>query len=575
MPLLDVGFLVLDLKDIGRAIEDEQYKEGYKSAGFVAGCVSGLTAYGIALTGAGAVSVCGVPPWGTLACVAGGVISCGVAGVIGSEAMGLYYEFELAIAGDSLLGKSVLAPLAVPINQATDGVIQAVGDTFELNWNDPFEDKIRSFLEDNAKKMVANNQYDLYECESIDGTKYYVYHDKNIKGPKAFEVYDNYEEYQSARVIYIIDNGGSAYVNDWQGKWYKYYPSSGTALNLGVQQVANIDPILGGVNPADKASFIYDPFNSTITQKAYAGGSRDFYLYSDFPRSDSVKVTESNLPSDWCYDLQCVDSGFYKLQVLSPLSALPGDEGTLKINLSSSYGNQDLKYFIGVKGPEKLASTCANFTVNGKSVVSGDYIASTSDFLVSYPNDLIITDYYVEVFSTANNQAVYSSGQQTISKSQGDTSLHNNGAIFINLPEALPEGEFRMSVTIQDINHQRYTIDSPTFQVSSTFNVTALFAPNPFSPNGDGLADTTKIFYQLSQPAQVKIRLVDLAGRLVRHWGFAAGVPDRSTIGNNEVEWDGRDEAGNYVKNGLYLGYILAESGGETKKTKLQIAVLK
>jgi hypothetical protein len=157
---------------------------------------------------------------------------------------------------------------------------------------------------------------------------------------------------------------------------------------------------------------------------------------------------------------------------------------------------------------------------------------------------------------------------------------HNGVTVYENgkiLDESLITGvtwdENMYSLTLHVQHFDAYTIIVDPSLVSPGFS--ALSGPNPFSPNGDGVSDTNKISYQLTANAKIRIRLVSLSGRKIRSWNYEPGVPGKSSTGYNEVEWDGRDEAGNLVNNGLYLCYILVEAGGEVRKAKLQIAVLK
>jgi len=83
--------------------------------------------------------------------------------------------------------------------------------------------------------------------------------------------------------------------------------------------------------------------------------------------------------------------------------------------------------------------------------------------------------------------------------------------------------------------------------------------PNPFNPE-------TWIPYQLSQDAEVAVRIYSAMGQLVRtlHPGFqAAGY---YTTRQKAAYWDGRNAAGERVSSGPYFYNIESEDFSETKR---------
>ena len=83
-------------------------------------------------------------------------------------------------------------------------------------------------------------------------------------------------------------------------------------------------------------------------------------------------------------------------------------------------------------------------------------------------------------------------------------------------------------------------------------------APNPFTPNGDGINDEAVFSFDvflLMEEAEVEFEIYDLSGRsLVR---FEAG--DRAA-GALEFTWDGRDQHGQPVPPGIYLYRFAVDS---------------
>ena len=85
----------------------------------------------------------------------------------------------------------------------------------------------------------------------------------------------------------------------------------------------------------------------------------------------------------------------------------------------------------------------------------------------------------------------------------------------------------------------------------SKLMINVVAQPHPFSPNGDGVNDVTRIHYDLTRlvgAAPITVRVFDLAGNLVRTlFSGAQGG------GSFALEWDGSDAAGKKAPPGIYL----------------------
>ncbi|MBI4727552.1 FG-GAP repeat protein [candidate division TA06 bacterium] len=75
-------------------------------------------------------------------------------------------------------------------------------------------------------------------------------------------------------------------------------------------------------------------------------------------------------------------------------------------------------------------------------------------------------------------------------------------------------------------------------------------SPNPFR-------HTTAISFQLPQPATVTLKVYNIAGQLVKTL-----VNDDKKAGSYEVKWNGRDDNGQKVSNGIYIYQL--KTGGES-----------
>lgn len=104
-----------------------------------------------------------------------------------------------------------------------------------------------------------------------------------------------------------------------------------------------------------------------------------------------------------------------------------------------------------------------------------------------------------------------------------------------------------------------------------------LVEPNPFSPNGDGLYDETRVIFTLGRPADhVNIEFFDLSGHLARRLVFHS--PTDYTGGTPvEIVWDGKDEDGHVVPYGLYVMRVEAKfkTSPIYERVNAAVAVLK
>ncbi|MBN1996657.1 T9SS type A sorting domain-containing protein [candidate division KSB1 bacterium] len=78
--------------------------------------------------------------------------------------------------------------------------------------------------------------------------------------------------------------------------------------------------------------------------------------------------------------------------------------------------------------------------------------------------------------------------------------------------------------------------------------------PNPFNPG-------TKITYSLPVVSDVKIRIYNVLGQVVR-------IIERGNLpaGVHQVEWDGRDDLGRPLMSGIYYYRISADGFSDVKK---------
>ncbi len=87
------------------------------------------------------------------------------------------------------------------------------------------------------------------------------------------------------------------------------------------------------------------------------------------------------------------------------------------------------------------------------------------------------------------------------------------------------------------------------------FDESVKWSYNPFSPNRDGVCDTTHLMFKLFKNGKVTVKIFNLKGRIVRT------LLDRVMNAEDciSVEWDGRDEENRLVSTGIYVYQIVTD----------------
>ena len=83
--------------------------------------------------------------------------------------------------------------------------------------------------------------------------------------------------------------------------------------------------------------------------------------------------------------------------------------------------------------------------------------------------------------------------------------------------------------------------------------------PNPFNPE-------TWIPYYLAEVATVTVRIYNVKGKLIRSINVGRQAAGAYTSRQRAAYWDGKDEAGQSVANGVYFYQLLADDFSETRR---------
>ncbi|TAE75428.1 MAG: hypothetical protein EAZ85_02370 [Bacteroidetes bacterium] len=146
-----------------------------------------------------------------------------------------------------------------------------------------------------------------------------------------------------------------------------------------------------------------------------------------------------------------------------------------------------------------------------------------------------------------------------------------NGVLTVNIKEAnLPNGIYTLKAQGTDVVGNRtgtepYTIN---FEVVRENTITNVFPyPNPFSSG-------TKFVFTLTGelPDEMKIQIMTVTGSVIRE--ITQAELGNLRVGNNITEyiWDGTDEFGQKLANGVYLYRVIARKAGQNIENRATAA---
>jgi hypothetical protein len=199
----------------------------------------------------------------------------------------------------------------------------------------------------------------------------------------------------------------------------------------------------------------------------------------------------------------------------------------------------------------------------------GDVVKSNPTMIVRFHDESGINTSTVGVGHQLS--ATISNPERTFDLSnyyQSDLDTYKSGEVRYPLSD-LSEGKYTLSIKAWDI-HNNSSEAETYFEVSLTDDLTMLNVvnyPNPFSNS------TTFTFQRNAiDPINVEVKIFSIVGRLIGKMSVQ-NITDRSV----RIPWDGRDNDGASLANGIYLYKLIARSqnGQRTSETIGKLAVVR
>ena len=153
--------------------------------------------------------------------------------------------------------------------------------------------------------------------------------------------------------------------------------------------------------------------------------------------------------------------------------------------------------------------------------------------------------------------------------------------------KAIPSAEFTLQLDVSDIEasfangplvgqqvvvvpggDSSLVLDEAYTSVSVTLDGSFIIRDNPFNP----LERAAEFQYNLEEPSAIEFYILTLTGEEVFSQTLALGEAGTDR-GLHAIFWDGRNDVGEMVLNGVYVAVLLAPDSGED--ARLKVAVLK
>lgn len=213
-------------------------------------------------------------------------------------------------------------------------------------------------------------------------------------------------------------------------------------------------------------------------------------------------------------------------------------------------------------------------TFDGQEIVNGDIISAKPEILITLSDNspLPLTENMFTLIYTENNK-VPRQLNSTNDNLEFSTTLHpNSEANYRWTPEFL-DGTHKLEILAKDSSGNYFDTTSyrKTFFVFNQADLREVYNfPNPFKD------DTYFTFelrgFEAASAQDVQIKVFTVAGRLIKDFTVPAS---QLQAGFNRVYWDGKDQDGDIIANGLYFYKVIARLNGETKTVTQKLAKIK
>lgn len=219
-------------------------------------------------------------------------------------------------------------------------------------------------------------------------------------------------------------------------------------------------------------------------------------------------------------------------------------------NLSSGF----LAYTFTVLSGEK--PNTSSFKIDGATAYSGDTISNKPKI------EVVLTSYN----SLESGRLKINADTLPLAFLKSDTTYYAT----YEVSAALSAGNYTITLEAFDVLGNGITHETSSLHIQSAAQEVAIQGaplnyPNPFDPG----TQSTAIGYSLSNNDSISLSIFDLTGTIIAKKDYTSGSSG-GKAGYNEVAWDGKTDAGDYVGNGIYI-YLITANGKIISRGKITV----
>ena len=204
-------------------------------------------------------------------------------------------------------------------------------------------------------------------------------------------------------------------------------------------------------------------------------------------------------------------------------------------------------------------------TFDGEKILDGEYIRSKPEIVFKFydesPVNFTMSDTSNIYIKLDNNRIRYNSNPQILFEPLNDGNLK----VKVTYIPELGDGEHNFQFTGSDREGNKYS-DTVIAVVTNEFKLLNVYNyPNPFSSS----TNFTFVLLASDNVQNCRIKIYTVAGRLVKE------ISTFARVGFNRIFWDGRDNDGDVMANGVYLYKIILDDGSKSTTQIQKMAILK